>query len=90
MTEYFGAPLVWHPGVPEDVDNINFIVYSADEPYRSLFTDNVNKVKISKTDGGSYYADKMLGWTDYSYAYNEYLPSTTVGFGEVIDYMANK
>lgn len=56
-----------------------------------------NKLTIKRKTAASgpqegfatYYSNKMLGWTDYSSYYTEYLPSTTVGFGEVIDYMAN-
>lgn len=64
---------IWHDGVPDDVDNIKFIIYSAEEPYRSLFVDNIGKVDIVPTDGGSCYTRNgengetiKINWNDTS------------------------
>lgn len=49
-----------------DIDNMKFIVYSADEPYRSLFLDNVEGVSLSITGDGSFYSNSTIffNWTN--------------------------
>lgn len=41
----------------DDIINIKYIVYSAKEPYRSIYLDQISKYKINTTDsgGGAYY-----------------------------------
>lgn len=71
-----GNRVTFHPGTPEDVMNIKYIAYTAEEPYRSLFLDNVSKVNIVPTDGGSCYSNVggetiKINWNDSSIMAND-------------------
>ena len=51
----------------EDIRNIKFLIYTAKEPYRSLYLNNLDKIKFGNGDlgGGAYYSvnDKTINLT---------------------------
>lgn len=61
--------VVYHPGVPDDVMAIKHTIYTAEEPYRSLFTKHIGDVTFLPTDGEAKFSNGdpriiYINWND--------------------------
>ncbi len=46
LCDQFMDPKYYFPGVEDDIINIKFLVYTADEPYKSLYIQEADKIKL--------------------------------------------
>lgn len=105
LTSQFSDPQYIYDGWEEDMINIKFLAYSAPEPYKSLYIDNVDKATIgslnepfSYASGGKFYIDisefSINDASSYSKIFHETTHCIDYGMGNVsatyIDKNGNK